>query len=205
MPLKQGLLNLSDDELLQLIREDQDYLSVVYKNTRDYCLRFMRKMVINLPIREEELMDVYQDAVIVLYEKIIGGDFQLNSSFQTYLNSVCRNQLLKRFPHVSLAVPLDEAVEWRREYQVDPSVNDVLRELESENCAQTTALEKALQTMKAAGGNCYELLTLFWYHRKSMRQIAERFGYSNEANARNQKAKCQKRLRKMAHLELKGN
>ena len=56
--------------------------------------------------------------------------------------------------------------------------------------------------MKTAGGNCYEILTLFWYHKRSLQQIAEHFGYTNESNAKNQKAKCQKRLRKMAHKEL---
>jgi hypothetical protein len=56
--------------------------------------------------------------------------------------------------------------------------------------------------MKAAGGHCYELLTLFWYHKKSMNELTTEFGYTNEVNTRNQKAKCQKRLEKIAYNEL---
>ena len=57
--------------------------------------------------------------------------------------------------------------------------------------------------MKDAGGHCYELLTLFWYHKKSMNDLTAEFGYTNEVNTRNQKSKCQKRLEKIAFNELK--
>jgi hypothetical protein len=65
------------------------------------------------------------------------------------------------------------------------------------------AIEKALNKMKDAGGHCYELLTLFWYHKKSMNDLTAEFGYTNEVNTRNQKSKCQKRLEKIAFNELK--
>jgi hypothetical protein len=56
--------------------------------------------------------------------------------------------------------------------------------------------------MKDAGGHCYELLTLFWYHKKSMNELTTVFGYTNEVNTRVQKSKCQKRLEKMAFSQL---
>ena len=61
-----------------------------------------------------------------------------------------------------------------------------------------------LEKIKEAGGHCYELLTLFWYHRKSMNELSEVFGYSNADNTKNQKARCQKRLEKLT-FELMNN
>ena len=202
MATKQNLQLISDQELLPLILENPDYLSVVYKKTKDYCLRFMKNMVIDSNIRDEELNDIYQDSLIVLYEKIIDGDFRLTSSFQTYLNSVCRYQILNKFKSNSKVIALEDNADKMKDMQFDPSVNDVLKELNVEEKNQFEALEKALNSIKDAGGNCYEILTLFWYHKKSMRQISEHFGYTNEDNTKVQKAKCQKRLRKMAHQEL---
>ena len=68
--------------------------------------------------------------------------------------------------------------------------------------AQFTAIERALDKIKAAGGHCYELLSLFWYHKKTMKELTELFGYSNADNTKQQKAKCQKRLEKIAYNEL---
>ncbi len=199
---KQKLLEIPDQELLQLIKEDQDYLSVVYKNTKDYCIRFMKKMTVDSNVRDEELYDIYQDSLIILYEKIIEGDFRLTASFQTYLNSVCRYQVLNKFKVKSKQITLEDNGDRIKELQIDPSIDDVLRELHIEEKNQFNALESSLRKMKDAGGNCYEILTLFWYHKKSMRQISEHFGYSNEANTKVQKSKCQKRLQKMAYKEL---
>ena len=203
MPANPKLFEIPDPELLELIKDDPDYLSIVYKNTKDYCLRFMRSMLSNSHLREEELNDIYQDAVIILYEKILERNFRLTAGFQTYLNSVCRYQMLKRFRSEMRIVAFDPNDSgWANDMQFDPDVKDELRELDIEENNRFLAMEKALKFMKEAGGNCYEMLSLFWYHKRSIPQISEHFGYTNEANARNQKAKCQKRLRKMAYKEL---
>jgi RNA polymerase sigma factor (sigma-70 family) len=199
---KQNLLEIPDQELLLLIKEDQEYLSVVYKKTKDYCMRFMKNMVVESNVRDEELQDIYQDSLIILYEKIIGEDFKLTASFQTYLNSVCRYQVLNKFKSKSKLINLNENSDGIRDLQFDPSINDVLREIGEVEDSQFKALDKALRQMKEAGGKCYEILTLFWYHKKSLRQISEYFGYSNEANTKVQKSKCQKRLHKIAYKEL---
>ena len=124
----------------------------------------------------------------------------MTSSLQTYLNSVCRFQLLKK-------IEKNNAVEFNDNNENDdenddsmrfnPLITDSLEEFEDSSEQQYNAIEKALEKMKAAGGHCYELLTLFWYHKKNMNELAEIFGYTNAANTKNQKAKCQKRLEKI--------
>ena len=79
----------------------------------------------------------------------------------------------------------------------NPLIIDTLEEFEDTKEKQFNAIEKALEKIKEAGGHCYELLTLFWYHKKSMNELSEVFGYSNADNTKNQKARCQKRLEKL--------
>ena len=201
---KNNLSNITDQELVIKIKENPDYLGVVYKRCKANSLGFMRKMTSG-KISDYDLEDVFQDANIILYEKIIKGDFVLTASFQNYLNSVCRFQLLNTIEKSRLTTDYQDNFDNDDDespLSYHSSITDSLDEIENSNEPQFIAIEKGLEKMKAAGGHCYELLTLFWYHKKSMNELTTEFGYTNEVNTRNQKAKCQKRLEKMAYNEL---
>jgi hypothetical protein len=68
---------------------------------------------------------------------------------------------------------------------------------------QFTAIEKSFRKNEGSrSGHCYELLTLFWYHKKSMNELTQIFWlYSNVDNTKVQNQR-QKRLEKMAFNEL---
>ncbi len=194
-------LNYTDQELILKIKEDSEALGIVYKKCKSSALQFLRK--INYQSNDRiDIEDIFQDAIIVLYENIINRDFVLapNTSLQTYLNSVCRNLLLKKIGN-NKTVELNENKELDDDNDdsmwFNPLIIDSLEEFEDSTEQQYNAIEKALEKMKAAGGHCYELLTLFWYHKKNMNELAEIFGYTNAANTKNQKARCQKRLEKI--------
>ena len=194
-------LNYTDQELILKIKEDSEALGIVYKKCKSSALQFLRK--INYQSNDRiDIEDIFQDAIIVLYENIINRDFVLapNTSLQTYLNSVCRNLLLKKIGN-NKTVELNENKELDDDnddsMRFNPLITDSLEEFEDSTEQQYNAIEKALEKMRAAGGHCYELLTLFWYHKKSMNELSEIFGYTNAANTKNQKAKCQKRLEKI--------
>lgn len=194
----------SDQQLLLKIKESADHLSVIYKKCRSSCIAFMRSMTSG-SASAMDLEDIFQDAVIILYEKIVDGNFELTASFQTYLNSVCRYQLLNRLKSNSKSESwvenqLDTDENGNKLY--DQSIQDDLFVDQIENEDLFHALEDSLLTLKDSGGHCYELLTLFWYHKKSMTELTEIFGYTNANNTKNQKAKCQKRLEKLAQSAL---
>lgn len=191
-----NLLNISDQELVELIKEDHDNLGIVYKKNKKYCVAFMRK--ISSGIDEDDLNDVFQNAMIILYEKIVAGNFKLTASIQTYLNSVCRFQLLNKFRSDKKMVKTENENVFDKNMQYDTSIDDSLEPIEDEKEIQFNALEEALKALKNAGGQCYELLTLFWYHKKSLNELTTFFGYNNSDTTKSRKAKCQKRLKSLA-------
>jgi len=193
-------LQLSDQELIPLIRENSDNLGFVYKKTKDYCIKFLRNMNSGSNISDLELQDIYHDGVIILYEKILNVNFKLTCSFQTYLNSVCRFQLLNKYKEVQKFQEVEESlkVDSNNTDEFDASIMDILEPIPDQKEEEFIALEKAMMALKKTGGKCYELLTMFWYQKKSMKEIAQHFGYSNDDNAKNQKSRCQKRLQKEA-------
>jgi DNA-directed RNA polymerase specialized sigma24 family protein len=197
--------HLTDQELVILIQQNQDYLGEVYKRCKSYCIQFMRKIT-NGSKSDYELDDVFHDSILVLYEKIVAGNFELTASLQTYLNSVCHFQLLNKMGKEKLNSDYNEHI-GKDDDEDDPmcyksNITDSLDEIEDPKESQFIAIERALIVMKEAGGHCYELLTLFWYHKKSMLELTQHFGYSNSDNTKNQKGRCQKRLEKMAFNEL---
>lgn len=203
-----NILELKDHEIISKIKENSDALGIVFKKCKPGAIQFLRK--INYQSNERiDIEDIFQDAILVLYENIVNKDFILasNTSLQTYLNSVCRNQLLKKIEKNNV-VELNENKgndEGHDEVmEFNPLIIDTLEEFVDIKEQQFNAMEKALEKIKQAGGHCYELLTLFWYHRKSMSELSEVFGYSNADNTKNQKARCQKRLEKLT-FELMNN
>ena len=204
MAEKINYLVLSDQDLLVRIKENSEALGVVYKKCKTNSIRFMQKMTSG-SMNDYELDDVFHDAMIVLYEKIVSDDFELTCALQTYINSVCRFQLLNKLGKSKLNTDFEENSDHdddENSMSYKSTITDTLNEIEDSKEAQFTAIECALEAMKKAGGNCYELLTLFWYHKKSMNDLTELFGYTNADNTKNQKAKCQKRLEKIAYNEL---
>lgn len=179
--------NISDEELLELLKKSSENLSVLYLKHKDYCLNFMRKMNSDMDL----LQDIYHDAVITLYEKIISGNFTLTSSIQTYLNSICRNQLLNRSKKINLHVVHNE--------DYDENIKDWLEDqLEGIEENKLEATVKALEKIKDFGGKCYEILKRFYYDNHSMEKIAKDLDYTNADNVKNQKARCFKKLNQEA-------
>ena len=205
MAVRTNFSELNDQDLLIRIKDNSDYLGIVYKRCKANCLAFMRKMTSG-KISNYELEDVFQEATIILYEKIVKGDFVLTASFQVYLNSVCRFQLLNTIEKSKLTT------EYQEDYDNDDdenphgyrsSITDSLDATDHSNEPLFLAIERALDHMKTAGGKCYDLLTQFWYKKRSMKELTEIFEYSDANNTKNQKARCQERLRKMSFNELK--
>jgi DNA-directed RNA polymerase specialized sigma24 family protein len=84
---------MDDQTILKNLRKDVKYLDQVYLQNKEYCLNFMKRKHQDF----EAIKDIYQDAIIVLYENTRNPKFELTCSIQTYLNSICRNQLLTKY------------------------------------------------------------------------------------------------------------
>ncbi len=135
-------------------------------------------------------LDIYHDAVIVIYEKIVSGQFELTCSIQTYLNSICRNQLCTLLKKNQFTISSN--FEFREEI-TDWYDNEV--EV-SENKFKATIF--SLEKLKSLGGKCFEILNRYYYENQSMQKIAEALNYTNANNVKNQKARCQKKLNEIA-------
>ena len=179
--------NISDTELINHLRNDNQALSIVYKRHKEYCINFMKNMY-NDP---DEIKDIFQDAVIVLYENICKPEFILTCSIQTYLNSICRNQILKRINFSNRY--LVKSVASKNEFI--ENLTDWFDDVGDENTERVNTIKTILNEMKVNASNCYDILVRFFYQNQSMDRIASDLNYTNADNAKNQKYRCQEKLK----------
>jgi RNA polymerase sigma factor (sigma-70 family) len=137
----------------------------------------------------DDARDIFQEAMIVLYEKVKTGTFELNCQIKTYLYSVCRRLWLKRLGQMQRMAPevsnLEETI----------SVEEDLELHEQKNLDFQT-MDRCLHNL---GEPCRSLLEAYYLQKRSMMDIADSFGYTNADNAKNQKYKCLMRLKKLFH------
>lgn len=177
---------MTDQEKLSRIKIDESLFTSIYEDHKQYSLNFMRKINSD----ENLILDIYQDAIIVLYENSKKKDFVLTCSIQTYLNSICRNQLLKKYRESSTFLTVsDEFIPTITAWYDD--------EIDNINESRVGALQNALNELKSTSSKCHEILYRFFYQRQSMSEIAEKLGYTNADNVKNQKSRCQKKLKEL--------
>ena len=147
----------------------------------------VQALILNNSGYPDDARDIFQEAMIVLYEKVRSGSFELNCQLKTYLYSVCRRLWLKRLSQWQRSVSEVESL------QDTVPVEDELERHEQRN----RDFQLMEHSMNSLGEPCRSLLKAYYLDRKNMVEIAVDFGYTNADNAKNQKYKCLMRLRKI--------
>ncbi len=169
--------------LTGLARNEKAAVEQIYKD--NYGL--IQSLIINNNGSVDDARDVFQEAMIVLYEKTRSGTLELNCQIRTYLYSVARRIWLKKLQQQS-------------RYTGDLNTNENLVPVE-DDLEEHQRRDQEFGMMETAilglGEPCRGLLEAFYLHRKNMQEIARDFGYTNAENAKTQKYKCLMRLKKL--------
>ncbi|WP_345234737.1 sigma-70 family RNA polymerase sigma factor [Hymenobacter saemangeumensis] len=141
---------------------------------------------------EDDAQDVYQEGVMVFYEKVREGSLELSCQIKTYLYAVCRRLWLKRLTSKSrFGVRLLDDEE-HGPYLHTGAEDDLLAAEEQDRRFATMS-----EALTHLGEPCRSLLEGFYLLDKSMQDLTAEFGYTNADNAKNQKYKCLVRLKKL--------
>ena len=179
-----SVLYFSDEALLAGIQnEDEAALTYLYKHHYPMILHFVQ----NNSGTDDEAKDIYQEAIIIFYEKVREGSLELNCQIKTYLYSVSRRLWLKR-----LALKNRFAGVISESDSFADIEEDVIQAEEKE-----FRFEKMAEALSLLGEPCKTLLEDFYIQDLSMQLITEKFGYTNSDNTKNQKYKCLMRLKKL--------
>ena len=79
---------MNDQEILVRLKQgDENTLDLLYKQH----YRMIIKLIVKNNGSEEEAKDIYQESLIVLWQKAKSENFILTSKISTYLYSICLN------------------------------------------------------------------------------------------------------------------
>lgn len=180
----------SDQRIIDRIRlGDEKALVELYRNN----IVMVRKYVMDNSGRDDDAQDMLQDALIVLWENVTRGDFDLTSKISTYLYSVVRNKWLREINkrRVGKMTSLED-------YEVVEERIDALR-----NIIHKEEYRVILKCINQMGSTCKKVLTMFYLEEKGMEEIARALQFSNTDVAKAKKWQCKKELEKIVKKQFK--
>ncbi|WP_426671029.1 RNA polymerase sigma factor [Mucilaginibacter sp. McL0603] len=153
--------------------EEREKLFIsLYKSTFPAVAKYTSKMGGSF----DEAKDIFQDALVIYYEKAVARSLSVQTNEKAYLMGIAKHLWLKKHHANSKQVPL-EGFDVESEAEAQPSGN------------------KILSFLQTAGKKCMELLRSFYYDGVPLTEVAESFGFSGVRSATVQKYKCLEKVR----------
>ncbi len=166
-----------------LAASDKRTVETIYKENYN----MVQALIINNNGSADDAKDIFQEAMIVLYEKARSGSFELNCQIKTFVYSVSRRLWLKRLQQQNRFSAQGDNM------QEVVSVEEDLEQHERRN-DEFEMMDTAISHL---GEPCKSLIEAYYLKKQTMQEIAAKFGYTNADNAKNQKYKCLMRLKKI--------
>ena len=164
---------MKDNEIFERIcKGDEKTLEYLYKK----YYRMMTKMVISNSGTEQEAKDIYQDALVVFWQKAVSGKLVLTSKISTYIYSICQNLWRK---------------ELDRKRRLSHEEKDSIEYTEHDKQERAKIINQCINHL---GETCRRILMYYYFDGLSMQDIADQLGFANTNTAKTKKYKCKKKL-----------
>ena len=128
----------------------------------------------------DDAKDVFQDALILYYNKTMDAGFMINTTPEAYILGIAKHLWIRKFNRDMARVVFDDL---ERHISIPADFHPTFNE------------KKLLRLLEHTGRKCMELLKTFYYDRLSMREVMQAMGFASERSATVQKYKCLEKVR----------
>ncbi len=173
---------LSDEEIISGLRKRENrVLQYIYKNS----FNPVKQLILNNAGSDSDAEDIFQEALIIVFKKLKKElDFELTSTFNTYIYSISRLLWLKHLRQI-------------RKIEIDPLNRDMEERIEFEEPlpVQDQDLRMAIyqRTLLKIPEDCQKILRLTAQDVTS-REIARQLGFRSEGYVRKRRHFCKEYL-----------
>jgi len=161
-----------NNERLSTVELREAFFMALYKKAFPTVARYIARMGGSL----EEAQDIFQDALVIYYEKVAFEQAETILSEKAYLLGIAKKLWLHRFKAGSMNEPLNN-------FDTEALPDEQL------------ATGKILYYLETAGKKCMELLKAYYYDRLPVGNVTTLFGYSSTHSATVAKYKCLEKVR----------
>lgn len=166
-------LQMDEKEIFERIQKgDEKALEFIYKK----YYRMMTKLVVTNSGTEEEARDVYQDALVVFWQKARSGNLVMTAKMSTYIYSICQNLWRK---------------ELERKKRLSNEEKDSPQNMDMDSEERNRIIGECLNQL---GETCRKVLMYYYFDEMSMQEIADKLGFANTDTAKTKKYKCKQKL-----------
>lgn len=159
--------------------QDKDILKKIYL----FYFPTIKRLVIDNRGCEQDAKDVFQDGLIIIYRKIMDDKLNLESSFKSYLYSVCRFIWIKQFTtNKENSEKLDNFLEY-----------DEIPDIEEDEYKKHEQYKLYQKHFKRLEKDCQTLMDLF-LKKVPLKEIAKRLNIDSNHYIKRKKYKCKEQL-----------
>ena len=164
---------MTEQELFaRICHGDEQALDVIYQK----YYRMMVRLVTSNSGTEQEAKDVYQEAIVVFWQKAISGNLVLTSKMSTYIYSICLNL-------------------WRKELDRKGRFSNEEKDgKEYQKQDKEERIRIIHECIDKLDDTCKKVLSYYYFDGMSMKEIAEKIGFANTDTTKTKKYKCKKKL-----------
>lgn len=165
------------------IREPESRNQVDYRQLYTTCFPMIRSMVLKNSGTIDDAKDIFQDAVMALYQNHQRAEFELTAVTSTYLYSIARNKWLNQLRYNGKFIKSGDD-----DFESDESFT------EDEIRKQKQRL--LIKHMNSIGEKCQKMLK-YYFEGMPGEEIASELGYSSYEYYRVAKNRCIENLKKL--------
>jgi len=172
----------SDLEIVQAIREGND--TKVIDSLYATVLPTVKKHVCNNGGSLEDAFDVFQDALMVFYKLVVTEKYDSEKyKVHGFVFAISKNLWINLIKKRINSTKREKLV---ANDDLEPSILENLIDKE-----RKSTLDLLFQSM---GEKCTEILTMFFYHKYSLKEIAQKLGDMSEDAVKVKSHRCKKLL-----------
>lgn len=166
-----------------IARQLRTHREAAFEQLYSSCFPKVARLVKALGGEYEDARDIFQDALVVLYEKAVEGQLEIQSSPSAYIVGIARHlwlQQRRQNGHLLTFSRLEKEMDIPEGFFEQPPKPKL----------------RLFRFLAAAGRKCMEILQAFYYQRMPLPEIAEAFGFASTRSATVQKHKCLEKVRR---------
>ena len=161
---------MTDKQIIEFLRNNKYQKAV---NGLYDVLSTAKKYVHSNSGTTDDAKDIFQDALVVLYKNVQSENFALTVPLKTYLFAIVKNLWLQELRRRNkMPVTSDQAD------IPDTTFND------------DKNFDIAQAAFNLLGEKCRQLLIMFYFKKKSYKELASFLAFGDERTAKNQKYRC---------------
>ena len=158
-----------------------------YNKYKEPFLGYARK---NYGLSRTDTEDIYQETMLAFHQNVLKGKVNnLTVPLKTYLFAIGKNKIVDHFRKTEKEI---EIKEFPDVFSSEDELFDYFYEEEKSTVNRRNMIIH--RTVRQMDNHCKEILSLFYWRKKSMKEIAEQMNYNTPDVAKTAKLRCMKKI-----------